>query len=75
MQGETTYLGVPCVTVRDSTERLVTTLVGTNVLAGTDPRSVIEHARSVLAGKGRRGAVPRLWDGHAAERIADHLAN
>jgi UDP-N-acetylglucosamine 2-epimerase (non-hydrolysing) len=75
VQEETTYLGVPCVTVRDSTERLVTTLVGTNVLAGTDPRSVIKHARSVLAGKGRRGAVPPLWDGHAAERIADHLAN
>jgi len=75
VQEETTYLGVPCITVRDTTERSVTTAIGTNVLAGSDPRAVVAHARSILAGKGRRGAVPPLWDGQAAERIAAHLLN
>lgn len=75
MQEETTALGVPCVTIRDNTERPVTVEQGTNVLAGTDPEKIVAAARRALAGRGR--AAPRrpaLWDGRAAERIVEVLA-
>jgi UDP-N-acetylglucosamine 2-epimerase (non-hydrolysing) len=74
MQEETTALGVPCVTIRENTERPVTVDEGTNVLAGTDPHRVIELAREVIAGRGKRGRRPALWDGHAAMRIVNVLA-
>ncbi len=74
LQEETTALGVPCVTVRDNTERPVTVDEGSNVLAGTNPDNVIAAARQVLAGNGKRGRRPALWDGHAARRIVDILA-
>ena len=73
IQEETTVLGVPCVTLRNSTERPVTISEGTNVLAGTEPgaiREAIERARSVS----RRPRTPELWDGRAAERIVGILA-
>ncbi len=70
---ETTALGVPCLTMRDNTERPVTVEVGTNQLVGTDPARVIPAAREVLEGRARKGSIPELWDGHAAERIADVL--
>ena len=73
IQEETTALGVPCLTMRENTERPVTVEVGTNQLVGTDPARVIPAAREVLAGHARKGAIPELWDGHAAERIADVL--
>lgn len=73
IQEETTALGVPCLTMRENTERPVTVEVGTNQLVGTDPARVIPAAREVLAGRGRKGSIPELWDGHAAERIADVL--
>ena len=66
IQEETTFLGVPCLTVRDSTERPVTTSIGTNVLVGRDPEVLIRQARQVLAGRGKRGVAPALWDGQAA---------
>ena len=69
VQEETTALGVPCVTMREETERPATVDIGTNRLVGSDPRAIFEAVESVLAG-GRSGAVPPLWDGHAAERIA-----
>jgi UDP-N-acetylglucosamine 2-epimerase (non-hydrolysing) len=75
IQEETTYLGVPCLTVRDDTERPATTTLGTNVLVGRDSDALKKHARHVLAGKGKRGSIPPLWDGKAAERIATHLVN
>ena len=74
LQEETTALGVPCVTVRENTERPITVEQGTNVVAGTEPRSVIAAARAALAGHGPRGRRPALWDGRAAERIVDILA-
>jgi UDP-N-acetylglucosamine 2-epimerase (non-hydrolysing) len=74
LQEETTALGVPCVTVRDNTERPITVEEGTNVLAGTAPEGVIAAAREVLAGRGKRGRRPALWDGRAAERIVEVLA-
>ena len=73
IQEETTALSVPCLTMRENTERPVTVEVGTNQLVGTDPARVIPAAREVLAGRARKGAIPELWDGHAAERIADVL--
>ncbi|MFN0186065.1 MAG: non-hydrolyzing UDP-N-acetylglucosamine 2-epimerase [Aquabacterium sp.] len=74
LQEETTALGVPCVTMRESTERPVTVDEGTNMLAGTDPARIVALAREVLAGRGKVGRRPALWDGHAAERIVAVLA-
>ena len=70
IQEETTALGVPCLTVRHNTERPVTVEVGTNTLVGTDPAQVVPAAVAVLEGRGKKGRVPDLWDGRAAERIA-----
>jgi UDP-N-acetylglucosamine 2-epimerase (non-hydrolysing) len=71
IQEETTYLGVPCLTVRENTERPVTTTLGTNILVGEDMQRLESEVKRILAGKGKQGQVPPLWDGHAAERIAD----
>lgn len=74
MQEETTALGVPCITIRENTERPVTVSEGTNVLAGTDPAVIVSEARKVLRGDAKAGRRPQLWDGHAAVRIVDILA-
>jgi UDP-N-acetylglucosamine 2-epimerase (non-hydrolysing) len=71
IQEETTFLGVPCITARANTERPVTVTVGTNVLVGDDMSRMLAEARKVLEGRGRRGAVPPLWDGRASHRIAE----
>lgn len=71
IQEETTFLGVPCLTVRENTERPTTVTTGTNVLVGQDMDRLLVEARRILAGKGKRGRVPPLWDGQAAHRIAD----
>ncbi len=73
IQEETTYLGVPCLTVRENTERPITVSLGTNVLVGRDPQKLRMELSRVLSGKAKRGAVPPLWDGHAGDRIADIL--
>jgi UDP-N-acetylglucosamine 2-epimerase (non-hydrolysing) len=73
IQEETTVLGVPCLTLRPNTERPVTITEGTNVLVGTDPARILEEGLKVLSGKGRKGRIPRYWDGHAAPRIAAAL--
>jgi UDP-N-acetylglucosamine 2-epimerase (non-hydrolysing) len=73
LQEETTALGVPCVTLRENTERPVTVEEGTNVVAGTDPDAVLAATRAALAGT-RKGRRPALWDGRAAARIVDILA-
>lgn len=69
LQEETTALGMACVTVRENTERPVTVDEGSNVLAGTDPARIIAEARKILAGQGKQGRRPHLWDGQAAQRI------
>jgi UDP-N-acetylglucosamine 2-epimerase (non-hydrolysing) len=69
LQEETTALGVPCVTIRENTERPVTVDEGSNVLAGTDPVNIMAETRKVLRGEGKQGKRPHLWDGKAAERI------
>ena len=73
IQEETTVLGVPCLTVRENTERPITVSEGTNTVVGLDPERIREEARRVLSGKGKHGRLPRLWDGHAAERIVKIL--
>ena len=70
IQEETTYLGVPCLTLRENTERPVTTTLGTNILVGHDMERLRVEVKRILAGDGKQGQVPPLWDGHAAERIA-----
>jgi UDP-N-acetylglucosamine 2-epimerase (non-hydrolysing) len=71
VQEETTYLGVPCLTVRDNTERPITVTMGTNVLVGRDMKRLQEEVSRILAGDGKEGTAPPLWDGKAAQRIAD----
>lgn len=73
IQEETTYLGVPCLTVRENTERPITVSMGTNVLVGRDPEKLRTELARVLSGKAKKGTIPPLWDGHAGERIADAL--
>ena len=70
LQEETTALGIPCLTLRDNTERPITVDEGTNVVVGTDPARITDAAITVLRGGGKRGRRPELWDGHAAQRIA-----
>jgi len=74
IQEETTALGVPCLTIRENTERPITVEQGTNTLVGVAPEAIVTAARSVLESGGKRGRVPEYWDGHTAERIAAHLA-
>jgi UDP-N-acetylglucosamine 2-epimerase (non-hydrolysing) len=74
IQEETTYLQVPCLTFRDSTERPVTVTLGTNqLLKDLNPATVHSHVLAILAGKAKQGTVPPLWDGQAAHRIANLL--
>jgi len=73
IQEETTYLQVPCLTLRNNTERPVTVTMGTNTLVGQDSRKLAFELSAILEGRAKKGNVPPLWDGHAAERIADVL--
>lgn len=73
LQEETTALGVPCITLRENTERPITVEQGTNTMVGRDAQAVRDTVAAVLAGRGKRGRVPELWDGRAAERIAADL--
>src|SRR5215467_12910490 len=70
---ETTVMGVPCLTLRDNTERPETVTVGTNELIGTDPARLLPALTRLLAGQWKKGAIPQKWDGKAAERIVEHL--
>jgi UDP-N-acetylglucosamine 2-epimerase (non-hydrolysing) len=74
IQEETTYLGIPCFTLRDNTERPVTISTGTNTLLGLDPAAIATIPASLAAGGKAPTEPPPLWDGHAAERIADIIA-
>lgn len=70
---ETTVLGIPCVTLRDTTERPETVTVGTNELIGTDPAALKPALDMLFTGQWKKGAIPELWDGHTGERIAEAL--
>lgn len=73
IQEETTALGVPCLTLRENTERPVTVSEGTNLLVGADPEKIAAAAREILAGRKKTGKIPLIWDGKAAERIVEIL--
>ncbi|MCU0804988.1 MAG: UDP-N-acetylglucosamine 2-epimerase (non-hydrolyzing) [Burkholderiales bacterium] len=73
IQEETTALGVPCLTMRENTERPITVEQGTNTLVGRDRALTLRLLDETLATGGKRGRMPEFWDGHAAERIASHL--
>ena len=68
---ETTVMGVPCITLRDSTERPETITIGTNVLIGADPNAIKPVLEMLFSGNWKKGNIPELWDGKAAERIID----
>ena len=71
---ETTVMGVPCITLRDNTERPETCTVGTNELIGTNPDAIKPALDKLFAGQWKHGAIPQLWDGHAADRIVQILS-
>ena len=73
MQEETTALGVPCLTMRENTERPITVTQGTNTIVGTDPERIEQAVAEIIATGGKAGRIPELWDGHAARRIAEVL--
>jgi len=73
IQEETTVLNIPCLTLRNTTERPITLTQGTNVLVWNDTQKIIDEAFEILDGKGKRGNCPKLWDGKAAERIKEIL--
>ncbi len=70
---ETTVLGVPCITLRDTTERPETVSVGTNDLVGTDPKAIEPALKRLFEGKWKKGSIPAKWDGKAGERVVSHL--
>ena len=73
IQEETTYLGVPCLTLRNNTERPITVDLGTNVLVGQEVGKLRSELTKILEGNAKSGVIPPLWDGHAGERIAEIL--
>ena len=70
---ETTVMGVPCITLRANTERPETCTIGTNELIGTDPKAIKPALERLYDGRWKKGGIPPLWDGHAAERIVENL--
>lgn len=70
---ETTVMNVPCITLRENTERPETCEIGTNVLVGNDPEKIRDNFEILLFGTWKQGQIPELWDGKAAERIVNHL--
>lgn len=72
---ETTVMGVPCITLRNSTERPETCTIGTNELIGTNPSRIGPEVKKILQGAWKKGSIPELWDGHAAERIVSIIAS
>jgi UDP-N-acetylglucosamine 2-epimerase (non-hydrolysing) len=74
LQEETTALGVPCLTMRENTERPITVEQGTNTMVGRNLDAIRHHAAEILAGRGKCGRVPERWDGQTSQRIATDLA-
>jgi UDP-N-acetylglucosamine 2-epimerase (non-hydrolysing) len=73
IQAETTFLGIPCITLRDTTESLITVTEGTNTLTGLDPSNIHDAISRVMRNEGKKGVIPRFWDGKTSERIVSYL--
>lgn len=73
IQEETTALGIPCLTLRENTERPVTVSEGTNVIVGNSSSRIVEEAEKILEREGKKGGKPELWDGNASERVVETL--
>ncbi len=73
IQEETTYLGVPCITLRENTERPITIEEGTNILTGLDKSLIISSVNDILEGKNKKGKIPEFWDGNTSKRIVEVL--
>jgi len=73
IQEETTYLGIPCLTIRENTERPITVSEGTNILVGKDMLHLKEQVNKILSGNSKKGKIPPLWDGNTSERIVTVL--
>ncbi len=73
IQEETTYLQIPCLTLRENTERPVTVELGTNVICGLDEKLIVKKIKEIESGKFKKGKIPKLWDGYASKRIAKIL--
>jgi UDP-N-acetylglucosamine 2-epimerase (non-hydrolysing) len=73
IQEETTVLGIPCLTLRDTTERPITLTRGTNILVHNNKTKIVEATRKILKGQNQKANRPKLWDGKTAERIANIL--
>lgn len=72
---ETTVMGIPCLTLRDNTERPETCTIGTNELIGTNPKAIKPFLDKLFSGQWKKGGIPKLWDGHTSERIIEVLLN
>lgn len=75
IQEETTVLNIPCLTLRENTERPVTVKQGTNIVVGSDSHRIVKEATRIINGKGKKGKTPPLWEGKAAQRIVKVLLN
>jgi len=75
IQEETTVLGIPCITMRENTERPITVDLGTNVIVGMDTKKIINESDNILSGTFKKGQIPPLWDGKTAERIVEVIEN
>jgi len=75
MQEETTALGIPCITLRENTERPITVEQGSNTITGSDPDKIMDCFNEIMSSGGKAGHIPELWDGKAAERIASIISD
>jgi UDP-N-acetylglucosamine 2-epimerase (non-hydrolysing) len=73
IQEETTYLKIPCLTLRENTERPITISEGTNVLCGLDEKKIFKTIKEIESGKFKKSTIPKFWDGKSAERIVKIL--
>jgi UDP-N-acetylglucosamine 2-epimerase (non-hydrolysing) len=75
LQEETTCLEIPCITMRENTERPVTVTEGTNEVIGTSPEKIVQYGKKALSGVWKEHKIPYLWDGNASERIVSIINN
>jgi UDP-N-acetylglucosamine 2-epimerase (non-hydrolysing) len=73
IQEESTFFGVPCLTLRENTERPITITEGTNQLVPLDSRSIVQYSMKILQGEVKKGSIPKYWDGKTADRVVTML--